>query len=345
MEITWRYIMFVTLIGRNELAGSQNIGIKCHNEVLSKLSSESVLLWTRKAKNETRKLAPSATDGSIFSYALQLYRQKNVTFVVHGNVPLLFALLFRIARFGKNTCIVNYCHGHPYSSLNGFLRFLTAYFIRLIHVDLSVYVCMTDSRSVFKLNSRRELVVHNPIIFPDSNLLDINHSDFDGRLDNCFLSIIRLAPQKGQAVVKSKVRDLDSTLRSNNFYLDLIEPGFNCNPFSNVNSRDWLNFTNEIVNYRAFVSFSLYESHPLAVLEAVAKGVPVFLSDIASHRELGLPKESYFSLSEMTQWFQNFSFSDARLKLLASEQRQILNSKYYSDVKWSKLLRKSLHEI
>lgn len=48
-----------------------------------------------------------------------------------------------------------------------------------------------------------------------------------------------------------------------------------------------------------FVLPSRFEGQPIAVLEAASYGLPVVLSDIAAHRELGIPRARYFAVGDI----------------------------------------------
>lgn len=53
-----------------------------------------------------------------------------------------------------------------------------------------------------------------------------------------------------------------------------------------------------LLNYDAFIMGSLYEGNPLALLEAMASGVPVILSDIPSLRKVAGDDAVYFNLDD-----------------------------------------------
>jgi len=48
-----------------------------------------------------------------------------------------------------------------------------------------------------------------------------------------------------------------------------------------------------------FVLPSRFEGQPIAVLEAASYGLPLVLSDIAAHRELGIPRTRYFAVGDI----------------------------------------------
>jgi len=104
----------------------------------------------------------------------------------------------------------------------------------------------------------------------------------------------------------------------------------------------WCDFSALIHTYSFFISFSTYESHPLAVMESVMAGVPVFLSNIASHRQFDFPEQSYFDHLDFDKLLVIFKYSPADLADLAVIQRDKLKQAYFPEHLWSHNVNKTI---
>lgn len=105
----------------------------------------------------------------------------------------------------------------------------------------------------------------------------------------------RLAPEKGHKYLLSAVASVKETfpeitldiIGNGNLYLDLIDLTKSLQIEHHVNFLGiQQNIENLLKNYRIFVFPSLFEGLPLALLEAMAVGLPVIASDIPPHREI-----------------------------------------------------------
>ncbi len=121
-------------------------------------------------------------------------------------------------------------------------------------------------------------------------VLKTNYQDFDKRHNNRVLSIGRLEDQKDFSY-------LINALANKNIILDIVGSGslrkklineaksknVSLNLIKNINNEELIN---EIKQYKYFISSSSYEGNPKTLLEAMACGCYVIVSDIENHKEL-----------------------------------------------------------
>jgi glycosyltransferase involved in cell wall biosynthesis len=79
------------------------------------------------------------------------------------------------------------------------------------------------------------------------------------------------------------------------------------------------NIQEVIASYDLFIMSSTYEGFSLAVLEAMAMGMPLLLSDIASFKEQGADTATYFSLADETDLIQ-------KIKIICTTSKASLQS-------------------
>jgi glycosyltransferase involved in cell wall biosynthesis len=91
---------------------------------------------------------------------------------------------------------------------------------------------------------------------------------------------------------------------------------------------------------KLFVLPSYHEGHPIALLEAIGHNLPVLVSDIPAHVEIGLLPESYFecgNVESLTKKLESF-LEGGNNKKKGIMTRQLLESKY----NWDKIAAKTI---
>lgn len=93
-------------------------------------------------------------------------------------------------------------------------------------------------------------------------------------------------------------------------------------------------------NAALFVLPSSHEGMPIALLEAMASGLPVLASDIAANRELGLPAEDYFPLGDIDALARGMSAKMAHP--LSEEQARARVLEVEQAYSWASVAQKTL---
>jgi glycosyltransferase involved in cell wall biosynthesis len=91
---------------------------------------------------------------------------------------------------------------------------------------------------------------------------------------------------------------------------------------------------------KLFVLPSYHEGHPIALLEAIGHNLPVLVSDIPAHKEIGLLSERYFecgNVESLTKKLKIF-LDDGNKKIKRIETKQLLQSKY----NWDKIAAQTI---
>ena len=121
-------------------------------------------------------------------------------------------------------------------------------------------------------------------------VLPVEKIDFENRNKNKILCVGRLEKQKNLIYTLNELSEIG-------FEIDIVGEGSELEKLIEKSKKVNLkvNFLGKISNenlikmysnYRFFVSSSLYEGHPKTVIEAMASGCVVFLSNIPNHAEL-----------------------------------------------------------
>jgi len=139
---------------------------------------------------------------------------------------------------------------------------------------------------------------------------------------------------------------INQALKENNASLTIVDNDCFKTTSENIIQIGWIDFVNDIKNYDFFISFSKYESHPLAVMEAICNKVPVFLSNIEAHKEFDLPPMFYFDHIDFFEKFGEFIFHTRKINSKLIEwQLDAVASKYPSKKKWSQHLLKVINSV
>ena len=345
MEKAINKINFIIIAGRRELAGSQRIALAAM-DALAASGHSTAFFFTRKEGNGNR-VFKSTKDFSYFNFKniLKIVTTKSkTTIITHGNIPLFYGIIILLCRrlVTKETIMVNHCHGHLNVKLSGLRKTIAGLILKSIYRCCHhIVVCRQDGRILKDL--RRSKILSLPNYLP-SEFISSSPRSSSKKLRG--VSIIRSAKQKGDEFVNTNYVEIENVLEKNHCELYFVEKKPFAISLENMKVIKWMDFPSEIQGYDYFVSFAIYESHPLAVLEAIMNGVPVFLSNIEAHREFNLPPESYFDHSDFTEKFETFlTVVNDKEHSLGVNQKKILEKKYPTKTAWSKKLVSFLTDL
>ena len=155
--------------------------------------------------------------------------------------------------------------------------------ITLIFSDIYTVTSLSD-KSLFKENEKIKL--------RPNWVYKTDHYDFDKRYTNRILSVGRLVSQKNYEYF---IKEFKNT--KGNLTIDIYGSGqnlYNLKRLANELNVDLIIYENlshdELakiyLNYKFFITTSLYEGNPKTVLEAMSSGCIVLASNIPNHREL-----------------------------------------------------------
>ena len=204
----------------------------------------------------------------------------------------------------------------------------------------ALWVAVSNHFNVWHFNSEPDAVISNPLIF--SNLEELIH-DNSQKLILRIVYIGRLSDEKqpdwileianesnlpvlivGDGVMRSQLE-----LKSKNLNLDVDFKGFITKPWELIAKGDLL------------VVPSQYEGDGLVVVEAIARGIPILLSDIPDLRRFDLPLEHYcLSVSEFCKRITEFRNSIGSLIVSEKLTQAILLDRNPTEIakKWISFL-------
>ena len=204
----------------------------------------------------------------------------------------------------------------------------------------ALWVAVSNHFNVWHFNSKPDVVISNPLIF--SNLEELIH-DQSQKLISRIVYIGRLSDEKqpawildianasnlpvlmvGDGVMRSQLE-----LKSKNLNLDVDFKGFVTKPWELVSQGDLL------------IVPSQYEGDGLVVVEAIARKIPILISDIPDLRRFDLPLQHYcLSVSEFCKRITEFRNSIGSLIVSEKLTQAILLDRNPTEIakKWISFL-------
>lgn len=163
-------------------------------------------------------------------------------------------------------------------------KFLTKYFTDMvINVSEDEY----DLAKKCGFNGKKLRIIHNGIIIKNKNIKKIN-------TENIVVSITRFDEQKNPfelvkiaEKVNHKRKDIKFYIAGNGKLFDVVHLYISDKKINNILLLGYLNNVEQVlVKGKLFLSSSLYESFPYALLEALASGLPVLTTNVIGNREV-----------------------------------------------------------
>lgn len=228
---------------------------------------------------------------------------------IHAIGPGLFTPVARLA--GLKVIFTH--HGPDYEREKwGFvgravLKIGERWAVRYAHT--TICISETIRRSVAHLKPDGTTTVPNGVPRPDLIAAGAECSQYGLKTGRYFLLVSRFVPEKRHldlvaAFRRAVVRDWKLVLvgawDENNPYCARVKEAAGKDPRIVLTGRKSGDGLGEVyANAGAFVLPSSHEGLPIALLEALSYGLPVVVSNIAPHLEMGLPEDSYFDLGDI----------------------------------------------
>jgi glycosyltransferase involved in cell wall biosynthesis len=311
---------------------------------LGRGGAETILVTTVRELSEYRNVVVTLTDSNEFGN--EFVCDKNICLnIKHPFLFLFYALKFRkvlreekadivharlfwpmlIARLGtpRSIPLVTTIHAYIATSLEykkWFIRWLDKITYRA-HKSFM----MADSKGAleeyFSFLGLKPYKARSPYTFVDTKLFTALHQPSEKEDVIRLISVGRLSKQKNHKYLVEAFQQLTNEKFELHIYgryhlYDELKEAIEKTGVKIVLKGQVNNINEIITGYDIFVMSSLYEGFSLAVLEAMALGMPLMLSDIASFREQCEDTAIYFDLNNPDDFVQ-------KLRALATDRKKL----------------------
>ena len=260
----------INLLSNNpnfKLLGVENIFIPSKNKYVNFIKSIKIPFYLKKYLQSFDLIFQNQIPGSWVSLMLKFLTKK----------PLILRTGYDIYKFSLH-------EKKSYIKIV-FYKYLT--YLSLLFANQYLVTNKTEKNFLmenFNFNFKKLQIVPNWVELP--KLSNEKRDNFKA------LSVGRLEDQKNYSELLSNISSLE-----NSFQIDIVGDGSQKNMLISKAEKLNINLTllgrldnTELIkaykNYMFFISFSLYEGHPKAILEAMANGCIVIASNIENHNEI-----------------------------------------------------------
>ena len=268
--VTYGNSSVINLISNNpnfKLLGVENIFLPSKNKYVNFIKSMKIPFYLKKYLQSFDLIFQNQIPGSWVSLMLKFLTKK----------PLILRTGYDIYKFSLH-------EKKSYIKIV-FYKYLT--YLSLLFANQYLVTNKTEKNFLmenFNFNFKKLQIVPNWVELP--KLSNEKRDNFKA------LSVGRLEDQKNYSELLSNISSLE-----NSFQIDIVGDGSQKNMLISKAEKLNINLTllgrldnTELIkaykNYMFFISFSLYEGHPKAILEAMANGCIVIASNIENHNEI-----------------------------------------------------------